>query len=342
MGASERVLVTGASGFIAKHCIAELLKAGFAARGTVRDLSRADSVRRAVERTGAGSADLSFAAADLLRDEGWDAAAAGCAYVLHTASPFPVEQPANRDELIRPAREGTLRVLRGAMNAGARRVVLTSSTVAVMYPRDRDPAHVYTEADWTDPERPDGTPYMASKTLAEKAAWAFVRENAGAPELTVINPSFVQGPALDDDLSTSLEVLRLMARGIYPAAPRIAFPVTDVRDVARLHVKAMAHPRAAGERFLSANGSLRLIEIGRLMVRECPDLASRAPRFELPDFAVRGLAVFDKRLRTILPELGHPRYCDNAKARGVLGHTFIPADEAVRSAARSLRELGVI
>ncbi len=336
------VLVTGASGFIAKHCIAELAKAGYSVRGTVRDLASADQVREALARAGADASRVSFAAADLTRDEGWDAAVAGCAYVLHVASPFPMEQPRDREDLVRPARDGALRVLRAAARAGVRRVVLTSSAVAIMYPAGRAPGHIYTEADWTDAGRRDITPYIASKTLAEQAAWAFARETPGAPELTVINPAFVQGPALDSDLSTSHEVLRLMARGLYPAAPRIEFPVTDARDVAALHVTAMTHPKAAGERFLSANGSLRLIAFGRLMVEECPDLASKAPRFELPDFAVRGLALFDRRLRSILPELGHARFCSNAKARDVLGHTFVPAEDAVRAAARSLRELGVI
>ncbi len=337
-----RVLVTGASGFIAKHCVVELVKAGYPVRGTVRVPERAEDVRRAVARAGADPAQTSFATADLSRDDGWDEAVAGCAYVLHTASPFPIEQPRDRDDLVRPAREGTLRVLEAATKAGVKRVVLTSSTVAVMYPNERKPDHVYTELDWTDAERRDVTPYIASKTLAERAAWDFVRRTPGAPELAVINPAFVQGPALDPDLSTSHEVLRHMARGLYPAAPRITFPVTDVRDVAELHVKAMRHPKAAGERFLSANGSLRLIAFGQLMVEECPDLKSKAPRFELPDIAVRGLAIFDPRLRTVLSELGYPRFCSNAKARAILGHTFRPANDAVRAAARSLRLMKLI
>ena len=199
---SHPVVVTGASGFIAKFIIAELLRRGFAVRGTVRSPAKADSVRAAVARAGADPAQLSFVTVDLLRDDGWEQALAGARAVIHTASPFPVQQPDNPDDVIAPAREGTLRALIAAQRAGVARVVLTSSTVAVMYAASYTPGYVFTEADFTDETRDGLTPYIRSKTLAEKAAWNFVRSKAGAPELSVINPAFVQGPALDDDLST--------------------------------------------------------------------------------------------------------------------------------------------
>ncbi len=186
------------------------------------------------------------------------------------------------------------------------------------------------------------TPYIKSKTIAEKAAWQFVKETASAPELAVINPAFVQGPALDDDLSTSHELFRLMARGLYPAAPRIRFPVTDVRDVAAAHAEAALRPEAAGKRYLIGEGQFRLYELGRVLARELPDLRGKVPKFELPDAAVRALAVFDKRLRTILPELGAEKDYTNARVRMDLGLNLRSADDAVTAAVRSLRDLRLI
>ena len=267
----------------------------------------------------------------------------GCTYVLHVASPFPMTEPKNPDDVIRPAREGALRVLRAARDAGIKRVVQTSSIVAVDLPWPDAPlGHVFTEEDWTNPERPDITTYVKSKTLAERAAWDFVKSEAGAPELAVVNPAFVLGPAVDPDLSTSHEVLRLMAVGAYPAAPKVGFPVSDVRDVAITHVRVMTHPQAAGERFLSANGFLRLYEIGQLLAEALPDLKRKVPKFEMHDFTVRIIALFDKRLRAVLAELGHPRHISNAKAHRVLEQSFRSPQEAVKSAAASLRALHVI
>lgn len=341
--APPTVLVTGATGFLAKHCIAELLRQGYPVRGTARDpVGAAPQIAAALARAGLTGAVVPLVAADLEREEGWSEAVAGCTHVVHVASPFPIEQPKDRDEIVRPARDGALRLLRAATAAGVQRVVLTSSTVAIMYTSDPAPGHVYTEADWTDPARTDLTPYMVSKTVAERAAWDYVRATPGAPELAAINPGFVQGPALDADLSTSLEVQRLMGKGAYPGAPAIRFPIADVRDMAALHVLAMTHPKAAGERFLCANGTSSLMGIGRLIAEVLPDLKSKVPKFELPDFAVRGLARFDRRLQAVLPELGTERVCSNAKARDVLGFEFRAAETAIRDGALSLRAIGVI
>ena len=340
---NPKVLVTGASGFIAKHCIAELFRQGFPVQGTLRTPSRADDVRRIIGRAGVDANGVTFVPADLLSDEGWDKAMEGCDYVLHVASPFPLKHPRDPQEVIRPAREGALRMLAAASKSGVKRVVMTSSVVAITLPWPEAPVeHVFTEEDWTNPERRDITAYVVSKTLAERAAWDFVTTQPDAPELAVVNPAFVLGPALDPDLSTSHEVLRLMAQGAYPAAPKVGFPVSDVRDVAVTHVLAMTHPNAAGQRFLSANGFLRLIEVGRLMVEVLPELKSKAPRFELPDFVVRGLALVDGRLKAVLADLGHPRRISNDKARTVLGQTFRSSEEAVKTAAESLRALHVI
>ena len=337
-----KVLVTGATGFIAKHCIAELVRRGHPVRGTVRNLVRGpDAVRRALAQAGADGAGLEFAGADLTREEGWDAAVAGCDYVLHVASPFPMDPPRHADEVVIPAREGALRVLQAATRAAVKRVVLTSSIVAISL-GSKPKGHVYTEADWSDPQRRDITAYAVSKTLSERAAWDFVARTPGAPELTTIAPAFVLGPALDADLSTSHEVVRLMARGVYPAAPKVGFPVSDVRDVAATHAIAVTHPRAAGERFIVAEGLMHLIELGRIVAEVCPDLRAKIPKFELPDFVVRAAAMVDRRLKAVLPDLGHPRLISNAKAREVLGLEFRDPRTAARAAVESLRALKVI
>lgn len=340
---TAKVLVTGASGFIAKHCIAELLRRDFSVCGTLRDMGRVDAVRQSIGRAGADASGVDFVSADLLRDEGWGQAMQGCTYVLHVASPFPLQEPKNPDDLIRTAREGTLRVLKAATQAGIKRVVMTSSVVAVTLPWPETPqGHVFTEADWTNPERPDITTYFRSKTLAERAAWDYVTSEPRAPELAVVNPAFVLGPAVDADLSTSHEVIKLMAEGAYPAAPRVGFPISDVRDVAVTHVLTMTKPEAAGKRFLTANGFLRLIEVGRLVADTLPDLQRKVPRLEIPDWLVRAVALVDRRLKAVIPDLGHPRPISNAQARNVLGQSFHAAPEAVKGAALSLRELGVI
>jgi nucleoside-diphosphate-sugar epimerase len=340
---AAKVLVTGASGFIAKHCIAELLRRDHAVKATLRNLARADEVRQSVAHAGADASEVEFVAADLLSDEGWAQAMDGCTYVLHVASPFPITEPKRPEDVIRPAREGALRVLRAARDAGVKRVVLTSSIVAITLPwPEASLGHVFTEDDWTNPERRDISTYVKSKALAERAAWDFVKSEAGAPELTVVNPAFVLGPAPDPDLSTSHEVLRLMAIGAYLAAPKVGFPVSDVRDVAITHALVMTHPKAAGERFLSANGFLRLYEIGQLLAATLPDLKRKVPKFEMHDFTVRAIALVDKRLRAVLADLGHPRHISNAKAHRILEQSFRSPQEAVKSAAASLRALHVI
>ncbi len=342
MVASSQIVVTGASGLIAKHTIAEFLRRGHCVRGTLRSPDKADGVRNALAVLGTDVGNLTFVAADLTRDGGWDDAVAGADVVVHTASPFPVTQPNDADELIAPARDGTLRVLRAATKAAVARVVLTSSTVAIFYPSGRPPGHVYSEQDFTDETRSDLTPYLKSKTIAEKAAWDFVAATPGAPQLVAINPSFVQGPALDADLSTSHELYRIMAKGSYPAVPSVSFPVADVRDVAAAHAEAAVRPGAAGNRYLIGEGRMSLYDLGRVVARELPDLKSKVPKFELPDFAVRTMAVFDRKLRTVLPELGEEKAFSNAKAKAELGLNLRGADEAATAAVRSLRDLRLI
>lgn len=349
----DRVLVTGASGFIAKYCIARLLNSGYDVRGTVRSASRRDEVTSAVEKIGmaskdgdhpgqAGASAIEFVEADLNHDGGWQQAAEGCRYVMHLASPFPATEPRNPDDLIKPARDGTLRVLRAAAAAGVERIVQTSSIVAIM--QCGKPDHVArTEVDWTDVGNPRVASYARSKTLAERAAWDAIAalDVPHRPEFCTINPGLVLGPAIDTDLSTSHVLLRLLGRGVYPALPKIAFPVVDVRDVAAQHILALTHAQAPGNRFLSCNGTLSLRRVGQLMVEALPDLRRKVPTIELPNAVVRFSSLFDRDLKAIRADLGRANLCDNQKAVTQLGMTFRTSEEAVRSAAKSLRDLGV-
>lgn len=339
---SGTVLVTGATGFVARHVVRALLHAGYSVRGTVRAEPRRPDVYR-----GAGIPDgdprLDVVVADLAGDAGWREAAQGCSAVLHIASPFPLADPRDRESVIRPARDGTRRVLAGAAAAGCRRVILTSSIVAVIYGRDAGPrARPYDETDWTDPSRRDLTSYVVSKTLAEQTAWSIAREDANSLDLTVLNPGLVLGPALGRDLSSSHEVVRMLATGKYPAVPKVGYAIVDIRDVADAHVRALESPASAGERFIIANGFLTFREMAGLVARTLPDLARRVPKFEVPDAMVRMMSVADRSLAAVLPDLGRRRTVSNAKAQAGLGLAFRPPQEAVAAAAKSLRDLGLV
>jgi nucleoside-diphosphate-sugar epimerase len=338
------VLVTGGSGFIGSHCLLQLLAAGHEARTTVRSLTRADDVRGMLAHGGAGDVGdrLSFFAADLERDAGWDEAVAGCDYVLHVASPFPAAAPKHENELITPAKEGALRVMRAARDAGVKRVVLTSSFAAIGYGTEAR-ATPFTEEDWTNPYGADVQPYAKSKTLAERAAWDFITREGGALELAVVNPVGVFGPALARDYSTSVLIVQRLMDGSVPGCPRLYFGGVDVRDVADLHIRAMTDPAARGERFLAVAGDfLSMLQMSRLLTANLGAAASRAPKRELPDWLVRLIGVFDPQIRLILPELGKRKNASNAKARRVLGWDPRSVEESIVATARSLIELGVV
>ncbi len=337
------VLVTGASGFVGSHCVVAALNAGHRVRGTVRSLSRATAVRAMVEAGGASDPGrLEFVEADLNQDDGWAAAAAGCDYVLHTASPFPARQPDDPDDLIRPARDGTLRVLRAARAAAVRRVVLTSSFAAVGYGHGSTD-HVFDEEDWTNLDGVDVRPYMKSKTLAERAAWDFVGEHGPPPELAVVNPVGIFGPALGPDVSTSLGWILTLLKGAIPGAPRFYFGVVDVRDVAELHLLAMTSPAAAGQRFIAAAGEVTsLHELARMLRSGLGDEASRVPAEELSDADVRRLAVSSPTMAGMVPQLGIRRRFSASKAMRTLGWRPRDVREAVLASARSLVALGLV
>lgn len=333
---NQQVLLTGISGFIAKQIARELLTHGYRVRGTVRTPSRADEVRRALERAGVDTARLDFANADLLTDHGWMEAADGCDFVLHTASPLPIKQPRDREALVPQAREGTLRVLEAARASDVRRIVVTSSLVAMMYRADRPPRVTVSEHDWTDPEWGRLSAYIVSKTRAERAAWDWARTHDWEQRLTVINPGLVLGPSLDGRTGTSLKLIELFLEGAYPAVPDVSIPVVDVRDLAALHVKAMSAPAAAGRRLIAAGETLSLSDMGRILRDAFPRYAKKIPKRTLPDFLVRLGSLFDRALKSVTPDLGVVPVADSAYVTELTGVTNRPAAEAVRAAARSI------
>ncbi len=335
----SKVLVTGGSGFIGSHCILQLLAAGHEVRTTVRNLSREADVRAMLKRGGAETGErLSFVAADLTRDEGWTAAVSGCEFVQHVASPFPAGVPKHENDLIIPAREGALRVLRASRDAGVKRVVLTSSYAAIGY--GRDPLdRPFDERDWSDPNSDIGA-YAKSKTLAERAAWDFIQREGGGLELAVVNPVGVFGPVLSMDYSTSILIVQKMLDGALPGVPKIWFGAVDVRDVADLHLRAMTQAGAAGERFLAVAGDfLAFVEITAILKRNLGDAARKVPTRELPNFVVRLAALADQSVRLILPELGKKKNGTSAKAIRMLGWNPRSAEESIVATAKSLLQL---
>lgn len=336
------VLVTGGSGFIASHCILQLLAAGHAVRTSVRSLKREPEVRAMLKVGGTEPGErLSFVAADLERDAGWAEAVAGCEYVLHVASPFPERLPKHEDELIVPAREGALRVLRAARDAGVKRVVLTSSFAAIGYGQPAR-ATPFDETCWTNPDGEGVQPYTKSKTLAERAAWDFIAREGGALELAVVNPVGVFGPVLGPDYSTSILVVQRMLDGALPGCPKMLFGVVDVRDVADLHLRAMTDPRAKGERFLAVTGDfMSLLEIARAIKGRMGAAGKRVPTRELPNWMVHVGALFDPAVKQVLPELGRSKNGTSEKARRVLGWSPRSAEDALVATAQSLIELGL-
>lgn len=319
------VLVTGGSGYLGSHVVARLLREGRPVRATVRSLNREADLRQAVRRGGADDAALEVVAAGLMADDGWKEAAAGVAEVHHVASPIPVAQPDDPDELILPAREGTLRVLRAAREAGARRVVLTSSFAAVGYTPKPDGDSVgYTEADWTDPGMPGLAPYPRSKTIAERAAWDAMADSE--TELVVVNPTAIFGPTLSAVTGSSMQLIKAMMDGTMSVAPRVRFGVVDVRDVADLQVRAMASPQAAGKRYLAVSDgpALSFVEVAGILRRRLGELAELAPTTEADG-----------------PEPPRP-VIHNDRAREELGWRPRPAETTVVESAESLRDLGML
>ena len=317
------VLVTGGSGYIGTQLVAALLRAGRPVRVSVRSPDSEAGLRGSVRRGGADDAGLETVSADLTADDGWSVAMAGCDEVFHVASPIPATQPDDPDELIVPAHDGTLRVLRAARDAGARRVVLTSSFAAVGY--TPKPGAEYDEDDWTDPDTPGLAPYPRSKAVAERAAWEIAEREGGDTELVVVNPTFVLGPTLTLHLST-LRLIEMMLDGKMPLVPRQRFGVADVRDVADLHIRAMSTPEARGRRFLAlADGpTMSFLTVAQVLRERLGALARLVPTEEAPGDEPPALIIH------------------NDRARRDLGWRPRPAEQTIVESAESLRDLGLL
>jgi nucleoside-diphosphate-sugar epimerase len=335
---AKTALVTGGSGYLGSWCVIELLRRGYAVRATVRDLGRESEVRAAIASEVDPGDRLAVLEADLLDDEGWASAAEGCDYVLHVASPFPPAQPKDPDELIVPARDGTLRVLRASLDAGVRRIVVTSSVAAVTG-GPRSGSGPLTEDDWSDPDNPKMSPYARSKTIAERAAWDFMEERDATEKLATVNPGAIIGPVLSDDRSYSLQAIERLLRGM-PGVPRIGFSFVDVRDVADLEIRAMTDSAAGGGRFIAAERFMWMSEVAAVLRERLGEDAAKAPTRSVPNLVVRAMAIFDPGVRSVVGQLGKRTRLSSEKARDQLGWSPRPLEDTIAECARSLLNPG--
>jgi len=337
------VLVTGGSGFVGVHCIVNLLQKGYRVRTTLRSMSREKEVLDMLREGGISSLeDIEFIETNLTKDFNWDKAVENCDYVLHVASPINFTIPKHEDEIIRPAVDGTLRVLKAARDEGVRRVVMTSNFGAVGYSHT-DTTKIITEECWTDPNEKGLSVYNKSKVLAEKAAWDFIKKEGGTLELSVVNPMGIFGPSLGPDLSSGFELLKKLLDGSMKRIPNITLGIVDVRDVADLHVRAMTNPDASGQRFLAlAGGIMSLPEIALLLKNKLPDIAKNISTKRMPDWVVKVAALFNPLAKNIVPMLSRYRDTSNEKARQVLGWQPRSNEEAIVATVESLIKFGSI
>ncbi len=343
------VLVTGGTGFVGVHCILQLMQKGYKVKTTLRSMNRRSEVIGMLKEGCITSPDsyrdtnLQFIEADLTKDDNWDKAVKDCTYVLHVASPIQLAQPKDENEMIRPAVDGALRVLKAARDAGVKRVVMTSNFGAVGYSH-KDMNTQITEEDWTDPNEKKLSTYNKSKVLAERAAWDFIRKEGGEMELSVINPVAIFGPSLGPDLSSGFDLIKTVIDGKMKAIPNMTFNIVDVRDVADLHIRAMTSPGAKGQRFLAlAGGIMSLPQIAKLLKDKMPQVAGKVTTKTLPNWAVRITALFNPKAKAISSMLGINRNTSNAKARNILKWQPIANnEEAVLASVESMLKFGNI
>jgi nucleoside-diphosphate-sugar epimerase len=339
-GDGKTVLVTGGSGYLGGWCIVELLRRGNRVRTTVRNPAREREVHESVASQVDPAHHLTVHQADLMSDEHWDNVIEGCDYVLHVASPFPPSQPKDPDELIVPAREGTLRVLGKSLDHGVQRVVVTSSIAAIRLAKGAEQRPL-TEEDWTDPDEEGLTPYVRSKAIAERAAWDLVKERGAEDRLAVVNPGAIIGPVLHGDISYSVQSVERLLKGM-PGMPRLGFSFVDVRDVADLEIRAMTAPEAGGQRFIAVTKFVWMAETGEILRDRLGEQASKVPTRTIPDFLVRGMALFDGGIRSIVGTLGKRQDLSSEKARNVLGWSPRPIEDTIAETGQSLIDHGVV
>lgn len=334
---TKTVFVTGATGFIAKHIVLNLLNKGYNVVGGVRSVERRAEIVAAISPHLKIGIDLDtrlrVCELDLTDDAGWEEALSGADILMHTASPFPLENPKDEDELIKPAVEGTLRALRAAKAANINRVILTSSVVSISICDLPDGQTEYTEENWSATEGTRVTAYGKSKTLAERAAWDFAEDNASAMNLTVINPAFVLGPTLDGKFGSSMQAICRLLDAKDAALPDLGFPVVDVRDVAEMHVRAAETDASAGMRIIASGGFETFVGMAKILKAYFPD--RRIITRQAPNFLVRVLALFDAQIRAVQFSLGRRDTVSNQRAREVLGMSFISTRDSVIEAAVS-------
>jgi len=332
------VFVSGGSGYIAGFVIRQLVAEGWTVHTTLRSLAREAALRRLLA---VDDSRLKFFAADLLADAGWAEAMAGCTHAIHLASPVPPNLVKNADEVIVPARDGVLRALRAARDAGVKRFVMTSSVAATSYGRGRG-VHHFTEADWTPPDFPGASAYVRSKTIAERAARDWVAREGGTIELCTVNPSVVLGPVWSADYSASVTIVKRLLEGSIRACPDVGFGIVDVRDVADLHVRLLMAPGMAGERFIASGPFMKIRAVADLLRAQLGAEAHKVPTRNAPDWLVRVLALFDPGARFVVTELGSVRHQDASHAKQLLGWQTRPAEQSIVDTARCLLDLGIV
>jgi nucleoside-diphosphate-sugar epimerase len=338
---AETVLVSGGSGYIGSWCVIELLRRGYVVRATVRNLKSEAPVRAVIDALGHAHNALSFHAANLTSDEGWDEAVAGCDYILHVASPLAVAEPKDPETIIGPARDGALRVIGAGIKAGVKRVVMTSSVAATGLGYEaRD--GLADETNWSDGDDVRLGAYARSKTIAERAAWDLVGSSGGNTTLATVNPSLVLGPVLSRDFSESIQVVERLMSGRIPGIPRLGFNIVDVRDVADLHIRAMTSDEAAGQRFIAAGHWAWMGEMAEMLRANLGAEAAKVPTRKAPDFLLRLVGLFDRDVGSVAGSLGRKRDYSSTKAQTLLGWRPRPAQDTVLDCARSLVAAGAV
>jgi len=339
---TDKVLLTGVSGWIAKHTAIELLNKGYEVLGTVRNNNLIDQTTQTIGKY-APIEKLSFVELDLLKDEGWNEAAKGCKYIFHIASPFPIKVSRNREVLLPVAVDGTIRVLNAGLNAGVEQIIKTSSIVAMFRKPNRTNPYTFGENDWTDENWTEGVnDYFLSKTKAEKAAWELMESKGLKNKLTTICPGGVFGDALDKKGGTSIEYVRQFMAGKFPGAPKFAVLISDVRDIAKAHVACIGNTKVGGRRLIVGKEVKKLVELSQLMAEAMPEYAKKLPKKELPNFMVKLISYIDSSAKTMIPDLGIMMQTDPTYAEKLLGFEFKAAKDCMAENAKSVVRLGLV